>query len=152
MMENLKVMELLLLHGPNLNMLGVRQPEIYGRDTLDDINTRMIEYAKTRDVSLRCHQSNHEGALIDTVQEAKGWASGIVINPGAYTHTSIALRDAISATTLPTVEIHLSNIHAREEFRHHSMLVGVCIGQVMGFGAHGYRMALDGLITFLEKR
>jgi 3-dehydroquinate dehydratase-2 len=144
-------MEILILHGPNLNLLGIREPAVYGSDTLEDINRRLEEYAKGRGVKLRCQQSNHEGVLIDTIHAAKEWAAGIVINPGAYTHTSIALRDAISGSGLPTVEAHLSNIHARESFRHHSYLVGVCLGQICGFGWYSYQLALDALITHLTK-
>jgi 3-dehydroquinate dehydratase-2 len=144
-------MEILVLHGPNLNLLGTREPTVYGSDTLEDINRRLEGYAEGRGVKLRFQQSNHEGVLIDAIHAAKGWASGIVINPGAYTHTSIALRDAISGIGLPTVEAHLSNIHAREAFRHHSHLAGVCLGQISGFGWYSYQLALDALITHLNQ-
>lgn len=143
-------MELLILHGPNLNLLGTREPEIYGYDTLDDINGRLQAYAHSRGVQVRCVQSNHEGVLIDTIHEARSWAAGMVINPGGLTHTSVSLRDAISSVSLPTIEAHLSNIHAREEFRRHSVLTPVCVGIISGFGWYSYQLALDALITRLS--
>ena len=139
--------KILLLHGPNLNLLGTREPEVYGKMTLEEINARVAEHARRFDVELRAEQSNHEGALIDILHVARNWADGVAFNPGAYTHTSVALRDAISAINLPVVEIHLSNIHARESFRHTSMLAPVCLGQICGFGWRGYLLAVDALLA-----
>jgi 3-dehydroquinate dehydratase-2 len=145
-------MRILVLHGPNLNLLGVREPEVYGRETLDDIDRRLAELAAERTVTITCFQSNHEGELIDRIHQARAeGVDGIVINPGGLTHTSVALRDAISAVAIPTVEVHLSNIHARETFRHHSYLAPVAIGQICGFGSAGYLLALSGLLTTLKR-
>lgn len=137
---------ILVLHGPNLNLLGTRQPEVYGKMTLDDINAAVRRHLAPYEIELRIQQSNHEGELVGWLHEAREWADGVVFNPGAYTHTSIALRDAITAIELPVIEVHLSNVHGREPFRHRSLLAGVCMGQIAGFGWHSYVLALDALL------
>jgi 3-dehydroquinate dehydratase-2 len=139
-----------VLHGPNLNLLGTRDPETYGTTTLDEIDAELVRRGKARGADVRSAQSNVEGELVTLIQAAKKWADAIVINPGAYTHTSVALRDAIEAVALPTVEVHLSNIHAREEFRHHSLTAARCIGQICGFGANSYYLGLDAAIHHVE--
>lgn len=143
------MMKILVLHGPNLNMLGVREPEVYGTDTLEDINQSLETVAAGRGIEMRIRQSNHEGVLVDEIQQALDWADGILINPGAYTHTSIALRDAIVAVGLPVVEVHLSDIHARETFRHHSYIEPVALRQICGHGSDSYRLGLEALIDHL---
>ena len=139
-----------MLHGPNLNMLGRREPEVYGHLTLKDINDALHVLSEELGVSISCYQSNHEGALVDAVQAAGDRHQGLLINPGAYTHTSVAIRDAIAAVALPTVEVHLSNIHKRESFRHHSYIAPVAIGQICGFGVHSYDLGLRALVSYLR--
>ncbi len=135
-------MRVLVLHGPNLNMLGTREPDVYGRMTLAGVNAMLEEEAGRLGIELKTFQSNVEGELVTAIQQAVGWADVIVINPAAYTHTSVALRDAITAVAIPTIEVHLSNVHAREPFRHHSYIASVAAGQICGFGAESYRLAL----------
>lgn len=142
-------MKILILHGPNLNLLGKREPEVYGSMTLDDINQKMIALGKALAVEVTCVQSNHEGALIDALHDARTWAAGVVFNPGGYTHTSVALRDAISAIVIPVIEVHLSNVYAREEFRHTSFVSAVCKGKVTGFGWRSYELGLRGLVDII---
>jgi len=143
-------MKILLLHGPNLNLLGTREPEVYGSMTHDDINKKITELGKELGVEIKCAQSNHEGVLIDALQDARTWANCVVFNPGGYTHTSVALRDAISAIVIPVIEVHLSNVYAREEFRHTSLVSAVCKGKVSGFGWHSYELGLRGLIDIIK--
>jgi len=142
---------ILIIHGPNLNMLGKREVHIYGNISLADINRAMEALAKELQVELDIFQSNSEGALIDRIQQAHNRYDGLVINPGGYTHTSVALRDAIVASELPTVEVHISNIYKREEFRHHSFIAGVAIGQISGFGMNSYLLGLRAIVDFIRK-
>jgi 3-dehydroquinate dehydratase-2 len=139
-------MKILILHGPNLNLLGKREPGVYGSMTLEELNARLVELGKSLAAEVKCLQSNHEGALIDALHDARSWADGVVFNPGGYTHTSVALRDAIAAIELPVVEVHLSNVYAREEFRHHSMISAVCKGKVVGFGWKSYALGMRALL------
>ena len=140
-------MRILVLHGPNLNLLGQREPEIYGHQTLADIDAVLRVSAARLAVEIDTFQSNHEGALIDRIQSAMGQAAGILVNPGGFTHTSVALRDALSATRLPIVEVHLSNVHAREAFRQHSYVSPIALGVITGLGADGYRFGLEALVS-----
>lgn len=144
-------MKILLINGANLNMLGTREPEKYGNKTLKDIESEVIEYGKTLEAEVDVWQSNHEGEIVEKIQSAKGSYDGILINAGGYTHTSVVIRDAVAAVNIPTVEIHMTNIHSREEFRHTSLLTGVCIGIVAGFGEKSYFLALEGLASYLNK-
>ena len=139
-----------VLHGPNLNLLGTRDPATYGTTTLAEIDAELARRSRARGAELRSAQSNLEGELVELIQGAKGWAHAIVINPGGYTHTSVAIRDAIDAVALPTIEVHLSNLHAREEFRQTSITAGKCIGQICGFGAQSYYLGLDAALALLE--
>jgi len=145
-------LRILVVHGPNLNLLGTREPEVYGRTTLPEIDALLAEQGKAAGAELRCVQSNHEGELIDQVQAARGWAAGILVNPGGLTHTSVPLRDALLASGLPVVEVHLSNIFAREPFRRHSYVSDVAVGVVTGFGAASYRLGLEALLGHLASR
>jgi len=141
----------LVLNGPNLNLLGTREKSVYGSDTLENIINELSVYAQQRDVELRDFQSNSEGALVDAVHQARTWADGIIFNAGAYTHYSIALRDAIAGVGLPVIEVHISNVHAREEFRHKSVLAPVCLGVIAGFGRNSYFLGVDALLRHLAK-
>lgn len=144
-------LRVLVLHGPNLNLLGTREPEVYGTITLAEIDRALADRASEAGILLATFQSNHEGALVDRIQEARGAVDGILINAGAYTHTSVAIRDALSAVALPAVEVHLTNLHRREPFRHHSHLAGVVAGRVEGFGSESYLLGFQGLIGLLRR-
>lgn len=143
-------MQLLALHGPNLNLLGTREPGVYGSHTLDQINAELESRAQALGATISCFQSNHEGALVDRIHEGRGSVDGILINAGAYTHSSIALRDALLGVGIPFVELHLSNTHAREPFRHHSTLADKAVGVICGFGPLSYTLALEGLVAHLR--
>ena len=145
------MLSILVLHGPNLNLLGTREPDIYGKISMDDINVQLVTLGKELGMDVRCLQSNHEGALIDALQDARTWAQGVLINPGGYTHTSVAIRDTIAAIGIPVVEVHLSNVYAREEFRHKSLISAVCKGKIVGFGWRSYTLALRALAEILTE-
>ena len=142
---------ILILHGPNLNLLGQREPGFYGNLTLEEINRRLVEQGKSLGIEVRSFQSNIEGVLIDALHDAQQWAAGVVFNAGGYTHTSIALRDAVSSISLPVVEVHLSNIYAREQFRHRSLIAPVCKGSIAGFGWRSYLLGLIALVEILKE-
>lgn len=144
------MLNILVLHGPNLNLLGQREPGVYGSATLEDINRLLETEAQALQVKLSALQSNHEGVLVDAIQAARDEHSGLLINAGAYTHTSVAIRDAIAGVNIPTVEVHLSNIYRREPFRHHSYIAAIAIGQISGFGPHSYRLGLQALVHHLR--
>ena len=144
-------MRILVLHGPNLNLLGTREPGLYGQDTLAEIDSELQQQAERLGAQLDCFQSNHEGALVERIHQAAGRVDGILINAGAYTHTSIAIRDALAGVAIPYVELHLSNTHARENFRHHSFLADRAVGVICGFGPASYSLALSGLLSHLRR-
>ncbi len=143
---------ILVLHGPNLNLLGQREPQVYGRLTLAEIDQRLIEAGKSLGLEVRTAQSNSEGRLIDLLHEARNWAKGVIFNPGGYTHTSVALRDAVTAIALPVIEVHLSNVQAREDFRQRSIIAAACKGLIAGFGWRSYWLALQAMAAILEEK
>lgn len=147
----LSEISLLVLHGPNLNLLGLREPEVYGRTTLAQVDESLKLMARELRVAIDCLQSNHEGSLVDAIHNARDVHQGILINPGAYTHTSVTIRDALAGVEIPTVEVHLSNIYTREEFRHHSYIAPVAIGQISGFGVDSYLLGLQALVNYLAR-
>ena len=142
---------ILILHGPNLNLLGQREPDVYGHMTMDEIDRRLAESGKGLGLEVRASQSNSEGGLIDALHAAREWAAGVILNPGGYTHTLVALRDAIAAIELPVVEVHISNVYAREEFRSQSILAAECAGKIVGFGWHSYLLGLYALSWILKE-
>tara|TARA_B100000470_G_C19429371_1_gene232234 strand:+ start:59 stop:493 length:435 start_codon:yes stop_codon:yes gene_type:complete len=144
------MLNVLVLHGPNLNLLGTREPDVYGTDTLADIDSQLTALAEELKIMIRIKQSNSEETLIEALHSAREWANGVLFNPGAFTHTSVALRDAIAAIDVPVVEIHLSNIHARESFRRESLLAPVCVGSISGFGSQSYMLGLQALKTHMK--
>src|SRR5437588_9139203 len=145
------MVKICVLHGPNLDLLGIREPDVYGQDSYDEMNRKIKDRAKALDIETRIFQSNSEGQIIDAIHDALKWADAIIINPGAYTHYSYAIRDAIAAVRLPTIEVHLTNIHAREEWRRHSVISPVTSGQIIGFGTNGYLLALEAAKSLLEE-
>ena len=143
-------MRVLVLHGPNLNLLGEREPDVYGSLTLEEINKRLIEHAARLGIDIRCRQTNIEGELIDLIHDARTWADALVLNPGGYSHTSVAIRDAIAGVRLPTIEVHLSNPSAREDFRRVDLVAGACMGVIAGFGWRSYALALEALAPIAD--
>lgn len=141
--------KIMVIHGPNLNMLGKREPHIYGHESLDEINSRVQAHGDLLGLEVETFQSNHEGAIVDKIQQAMGICHGIIINPAAYTHTSVAIRDALAMLDIPVIEVHLSNIHKRESFRHQSMIADIVAARIAGFGSHGYMLGLEGLAKIL---
>lgn len=146
--QSLKV---LVLHGPNINLTGFREPDLYGKKPLEEIDKEIAEEAEALGIEVRVLQTNHEGVLVDTIQEHRRWANAIIINPGGLTHTSVVLRDALVSVRLPVVEVHLSNVHAREDFRRHSMIAPVTVGQIVGFGGMGYLLALRAVLNLSQE-
>lgn len=142
---------ILILHGPNMNLLGEREVEVYGELSLDEIDRRLVEAGKKIQLEVRSYQSNSEGALIDALHEARKWARGVIINPGGYTHTSVALRDAVVGIQIPVIEVHLSNILVREKFRRHSLIAPVCVGTISGFGWRSYLLGMYGLAEIIDR-
>jgi 3-dehydroquinate dehydratase-2 len=149
MAENSSRKKIMVIHGPNLNMLGKREPHIYGHQSLGEINAELQAHGDRLGIDVETFQSNHEGAIVDRIQQALGNCHGIIINPAAYTHTSVAIRDALAMLDIPVIEIHLSNIHKREPFRHQSMIADIVVARVAGFGSHGYVLGLEGLARIL---
>jgi 3-dehydroquinate dehydratase-2 len=150
MSEHESLKKIIIIHGPNLNMLGKREPHLYGHQTLDEINAQLLKLGAKLGMEIETFQSNHEGEIVDRIQQSVGTCEGILINPAAYTHTSIAIRDALSLLDIPVIEIHLSNIYKREPFRHKSLIADIAVARISGFGAQGYRLALEGLATLLN--
>ncbi len=145
-------MKILVVNGPNLNLLGTREPDVYGTLTLEKINEELVLYSQSLGVEIEFFQSNIEGEIVDKIQQSRSDCQGIVINPAAYTHTSVAIRDVIAAVDMPAVEVHISNIHKREEFRKHSYIAPVCIGQIAGFGLDSYKLGLEAIVNFLNQK
>ena len=149
--DGIELKKVLVIHGPNLNLLGKREPDIYGKTTIDEINRQLKTLGEKQNIFVETFQSNYEGAIVEKIQEAMGTYNGLIINPAAYTHTSIAIRDAITLLDVPVVEIHLSNIYQREPFRHKSMIAEVITAQIAGFGAYGYTLALEGIAILIQR-
>ncbi len=145
------MIKICLIHGPNINLLGMREANIYGTMTFDEVNRSIKEHAKSKGIEIRIFQSNHEGEIVDNIHEAREWADAIIINPGAYTHYSYSIRDAITGVRLPAIEVHISNVHAREEFRRNSVISPIVVGQIVGMGTYGYLLAVDAIKHIVEQ-